>query len=1065
MTPEEIREVIIKRIQKDLVGPDSDDEVLKGSRLRPSDVYLTGILWPVGEKMGSADDDGSSGDSEEEDSPSTPGPVGQQRPCSMGISFATTSDKLPHSVLVVVHFAAYVQEEESVETKAIPVWRRQPFSFRQDIDLSDEKEERTSKLEAEQLEAEVYLHARTLKTPTGLLSTITIINRSKTGGGNRNDVEKVTLFQAAIEIFPNHGTQIVAHPSKRADSEEEKLSRLLYRDCPVFATGHQCSAGWRAKREQPQASSVYTCWIPETTVPAVSADGHEVFRPLMEKGVLNAMELATSDDTELTKRLSSLADSYESWINIQGTRVEGLSDKDMKETALANIKVCGDVLKRIRKGVSKIDSDENIRLSFRLANHSMALQHSWKKEYNGKPLIWRPFQLGFILLAADSTSCPASDERNVLDLLWFPTGGGKTEAYLAIVAMLTFHRRLRTGNSDDGGGNAAIMRYTLRLLTAQQFERASSLILAADLIRSGKVKSKYLKKTLGKASFSIGIWVGRDATPNDYKTALQNKGTTDGCTAEQITFCPCCGSKVYWNYDNDLEEVRPSCDDSVCQLGQDYGKWPVYTVDTDIYREKPTLLIGTIDKFALLPSKKEISSLFGMNGKSKPDLIIQDELHLISGPLGTIAGLYETALDWLLSDAQGRRPKVIGSTATIRRASDQIRNLFDRDTCQFPPLGLDHDDSGFAVRDDGKPGRTYLGVTTAGRSAKFVLQAVSASLLQSAGPSAIPDDEGRDGYSTLLCYFNSLRELGGAIVQMLDDVPDSIALYAKRRGETERRVKDPAELTSRVSQKEIVGMLSELKRPAGDPNSVDVVLATNMVSVGVDVSRLGLLVVNGQPKTRSEYIQATSRVGRAKFPGLVITILNAAKPRDRSHYETFPGWHVSIYKDVEATSVTPFASRARDRCLHAILVSMIRHGEPAMHNKPSLDLASDMYLQGVVGEIERRIGNIDPRELESAKEEIDKLLDDWAARRPNEYMNDYRVNVSLMQSADRHVRRRAAGLLTGAAWPTMNNMRSVEPSTRFRMKEERNDVNNNPGLPADTVTGDTEQPRWRRKNA
>src|SRR6185369_8849737 len=166
-----------------------------------------------------------------------------------------------------------------------------------------------------------------------------------------------------------------------------------------------------------------------------------------------------------------------------------------------------------------------------------------------------------------------------------------------------------------------------------------------------------------------------------------------------------------------------------------------------------------------------------------PDLVIQDELHLISGPLGTIAGLYETAFDWLIC-REGKRPKVIGSTATIRRAAQQVLALFDRTSCQFPPPGIDHDDSGFAVREDDpdKPGRLYVGVTTAGRSAKFALQAVAGALMQSASEAAFPDPGQRDGYSTLLCYFNSLRELGGAIVQMLDDVPDSMDLYARRRG-------------------------------------------------------------------------------------------------------------------------------------------------------------------------------------------------------------------------------------------------------------------------------------------
>src|SRR5690606_32244183 len=197
------------------------------------------------------------------------------------------------------------------------------------------------------------------------------------------------------------------------------------------------------------------------------------------------------------------------------------------------------------------------------------------------------------------------------------------------------------------------------------------------------------------------------------------------------------------------------------------------------------LLIGTIDKFAQIVRRKEVNALFGLNGGTPPDLVLQDELHLISGPLGTIAGLYEVAIDRMFGSG-GAHPKIIGSTATIRRASEQVSALFNRKTAQFPPPCLDATDSAFAIVDQNAPGRLYAGITTAGRSAKFTLQPVAASLLQSAfGGTA--DDKSRDPYWTLVSYFNSLRELGGALVLMQDDVNDSLALLAERRGEVGRR--------------------------------------------------------------------------------------------------------------------------------------------------------------------------------------------------------------------------------------------------------------------------------------
>src|SRR5262249_18574810 len=154
----------------------------------------------------------------------------------------------------------------------------------------------------------------------------------------------------------------------------------------------------------------------------------------------------------------------------------------------------------------------------------------------------------------------------------------------------------------------------------------------------------------------------------------------------------------------------------------------LYTVDQDIYRSRPTLLIGTVDKFAQVVRRKEVGPLFDCGGKAPPDLIIQDELHLISGPLGSLVGLYEAGIDLMLM-RQGSPPKVIGSTATIRRAADQVTALFCRNVCQFPPPAIDAARSGFATPASATdmPGRVYAAVTTAGRSAKFTLQAVSGS--------------------------------------------------------------------------------------------------------------------------------------------------------------------------------------------------------------------------------------------------------------------------------------------------------------------------------------------------
>lgn len=339
-----------------------------------------------------------------------------------------------------------------------------------------------------------------------------------------------------------------------------------------------------------------------------------------------------------------------------------------------------------------------------------------------------------------------------------------------------------------------------------------------------------------------------------------------------------------------------------------------------------------------------------------PDLIIQDELHLISGPLGTIAGVYEVAIEKLcerfsIDGQKVRVPKIIASTATVRRASRQIQAFFGRHTTRiFPSPGIHRQDAFFsrtvAIQPgDGKTnGRLYLGIAAQGRSLKKVFLRValaimsrSQALYAGGGPEA---KAAVDPYMTLLGYFNSLRELGGSRRIVEDEVMMQLDRFASRqRLEPEEQrfanrsidMSQIRELTSRVSTKEV----SETKEKMGKPHSAgegcDVVLATNMISVGLDVTRLGLMLVLGQPKGSSEYIQATSRVGReVARPGLVITLLNPHKPRDRSHFEQFQLYHQSFYRSVEATSVTPFSPRALDRALGATIVGMIRHAIDSM---------------------------------------------------------------------------------------------------------------------------------------
>ena len=391
-----------------------------------------------------------------------------------------------------------------------------------------------------------------------------------------------------------------------------------------------------------------------------------------------------------------------------------------------------------------------------------------------------------------------------------------------------------------------------------------------------------------------------------------------------------------------------------------------------------------------------------------PDLIIQDELHLISGPLGTLVGLYETAIDRLCTwEVNGKkiRPKVVCSTATIRRANDQVYALFLRNLNIFPPTGLEIGDNFFSLQrksSEQTPGRKYIGVCAPGRRLKAALIRVYIAFL-SAG-QVLFDKHGLDAdpWMTLVGYFNSLRELGGMKRLVDDDVRTRLRKMLDR-GLANRTLYTPdtvKELTSRLGSTAIPetldllesrfdpAILDEIKNRKGGGEYIarplDVLLATNMISVGVDVPRLGLMVVAGQPKTTAEYIQATSRVGR-KHPGLVCTVFNWARPRDLSHYETFEHYHTTFYKHVEALSVTPFSAGATSRGLAALLVSLIRQpGFEFNSNDKAMLMATQRghhYVNDAIEAITRRAELIAGVEAaEDVRQQLKRKMDLWQKR-------------------------------------------------------------------------------------
>ncbi|MGN6268462.1 MAG: helicase-related protein [Sphingomonas sp.] len=1046
--PPNVRTLLLRRLEADLVGPKNGPEETIDER--PSARYLTGMLYPQQSEFSEEEDDsldaenggGSSGDEDEQREATSL--FRSFKPATCGFSFAVEAEE-GADLRLTVRFGRYAAAEIEAEDGRRPrlTWTRTPHEHA-DLQVSLE-----AGVEERQLEQGLILHRRVRREGSRATVTLQFVNEFREAKtGNAGDPLVVTdmigresagLYQFAASVECRSGCEFV--PRRRSfhgNDEDERIADLIYRDSAEYAVGHTSSAEW-APVDCPTV--VRLDWFPTAMVRRMDADGDPLLSSTIAAsplGGLHGLSLYASAKPELIATLGSVADGYAAWISAERARCADLLES-LALQARRNLDRCERALARMREGIALIDTDARVETAFRLANRAMYLQAAWANGRRGAAgdvdasksfdFRWRPFQIAFALLCLPSSADRAHPDREIFDLIWFPTGGGKTEAYLLLTAFVLFHRRLVHG--DLGAGVGVLMRYTLRTLTVQQFQRATALITACEQLRLDT------DQPLGSTPFSIGLWVGSDSTPNNYDAAVEALADLDPkSTPRQLTRCPVCRGEVRWRADAATRTIVCECPDQQCAEERLQGRLTVLTVDEDLYAAPPSLLIGTVDKFAQIVRRQESGVLFGVrNGLRQPDLILQDELHLIGGPLGSLTGLYETAVDELCRNDEGRA-KVVGSTATIRRADEQIRHVFDRSAFQFPPPAVDWSNSCFARVDENDEGRLYVGVTTAGRSEKFALQATSASLLQAGVDPAISAAGDVDPYWTLVAYFNSLKVLGGALVLMEDDVRITIAALAQQHQETARRLGTPEELTSRKASSEIPMILDRLSRQRGDEECIDVLLASNMLSVGVDIPRLGLMLVNGQPKFMAEYIQATSRVGR-RSPGLVVTLYNNNKIRDRAHYETFASWHGALYRSVEPSSVTPFAPRARDKAIHAPLVALVRHLiSPGTPNVRRTDRAA---VLGMVDRIVERVRTIDPGEAAQCRAELVEFVEAWLdgveGGRIKAYWNDVRFNSSLLMSAEAAAARRAVGAGQAEARPTPNSVRNVEPSVDFVLKE------------------------------
>lgn len=1002
----ELRDAIHESLRADVLGPAGGvNELLTDDT--PIAAYPTGVLYPqqhdliveveiAGEEDGS-DNTLSDGYRDSDES----GDVGvalagRRRPSSMGLTFVA-DPAVTDTLTVTVAAARYVPQDrdgnpvEPQRSEARSVdeqrehWQRVELQLPVvSVDLRQQGRTTPHQL-SDRLELRAYVRQA---APNGHVTvTISLINEHRVGRFDLQDA--FCFFQPSIEVAGLEDTSPIVErrANDGAVDSELELSRLLYRYAPIFAAGHGCATTWDWLPERPgmppvagpaRVSSVSTTFVPHLAVLLTDSN------PDIRDDALAMEDLGTKSKPVVVAALTELLDGYAGWIRDREREAAGLAETEFGAAADAQVKECVEALRRMRSGLLRLENSDGdyVFEAFQLANQAMMRQRAQAKwarggrvgtpEHDGR---WRPFQIAFVLLCLDGIADKRHPDRDLADLLWFPTGGGKTEAYLGLVAFTTFLRRLR--DPIYGGGVTVLMRYTLRLLTLQQFERAATLMCAMELMRREK------SSALGTEEISIGMWVGASATPNrldDAAAALERLRAGQKLKEKnpaQLQNCPWCGFRldaVDYEVDEPNTRLHIRCPNGDCEFRSGL---PVHVVDDCVFDAHPTLVIATVDKFASMAWRSKTANLFNRDrtdGTLPPELIVQDELHLISGPLGTLTGLYETAVD-----LAAEHPKVIASTATIRRSIDQGLQLFNRETRQFPPAGLDARDSWFAVETpaEAKANRLYVGLLAPSTSQATLLIRAYAALLHAAF-IADADDEIRDAYWTLVGYFNSLRLLAAADLQVRDDVVDRLEFLARRSESKAREVHEQSELTSRADASDVPHRLKMLE--AKYPNALDVMLATNMISVGVDVDRLGLMVVMGQPQTTAEYIQSTSRVGR-RHPGLVVTLLHSTRSRDRSHYENFQGFHSALYREVESSSVTPFSARSRDRGLHAVLVALVRLLVPvARANEAAADIDSFRdELEVVKNKLLDRVHAVDPKESEHTEQALDEIIDWWSA--------------------------------------------------------------------------------------
>jgi len=915
------------------------------------------------------------------------------------------------------------------------------------------------------------------------------------------------IFQVELRAELSSG-ELLEYPNALGPMDEEDATlSLLYTDSPVRAVGHGCDA---IAEDTPAGHLVRSQALPIAAVRATSTDTTDTNGNV----ILVGMKALGDWEAGAVTAVERIITSYDAWVREKRGAAQTLGGRTAA-TAVNHLAKCDAFLADMREGWELARSDADVQQCLRWACYAMAEQQrsyrattrtvtkvndglkiSPSTRLLGPEPAWRGFQIAFILASIAPSVQPDHARRRAVDVIWMPTGGGKTEAYLGLAAFTILWRRLHDEDKENqlAGDTTVLMRYTLRLLTTQQLQRTASLICALERIRQAE------NEVLGKRRFTVGAWLGSASTPNTHDHSYgavaklrSYKTTKRGDRPFLLSRCPWCAcqfvddAKNVYGYDiqplsRGRTRMRARCPDQACPFHTPENEpglgLPVYEVDSDIYERSPTFIIGTVDKFAMLAWREEPRSFFGiattgLRERPGPDLIIQDELHLITGPLGSLVGLYETGISALCLHDGGHHPRIVAATATTRAYEAQAKQVFGTEAVRLlPPPGLSIEDSYFSHTDDRNPARVHVGICATGLGQFARSQArVFASLAHAVGALSTDNEEASDYYWTNLAFFGSLRDLGTAKSILTTDIGAYQWNMVRATGVASGPVKNGRRLSNRflqsieltsASSQSASENLQRLERAHTERGCADLALATSVIEVGVDVSRLGLLTIVRQPKTAATYIQVSGRVGRVakKGPGLVVVIFSPLAGRDISHYERFTSFHNRLYEAVEPATVTPFTDAALERGMRGVVASVVRQTRP-MEVAGAQVTAEDTVRAGAI--------------VEQIADRAEALFDQAAATRVRsqwklaaDELDAARIESLPWGTVNGHTRQflRVASDTRDedaetASWPVLTSLRNVDATAGTRIHADWVRVAPTPPLripgAAESRAGDSEE--------